>query len=275
MTLGFGLRFSPQKASSGGGPPPTDYVAAMSTLLSGTTGWVTDPADTAINFTDTGGTTSVSSAGVDLVARQNSKFGTTVYNWQGGTTQYLWNGASLQADGVDDLLSTANATYPASMTGCSFTLRFLIDDLSANRCLLSLSTATGTVPRWQLRVLSTGAVELALRRLDADAQTNVTSATGLVTTATSYTVQVTVNYLNGAVEIFLNGVSIATGTIAGTDGVNGVSATNSTRNRWGLNTSNTLNDYFDGKLGAAVWAQSVLSAGDLANCRGFVERNAL
>lgn len=247
----------------------------MDTLLSGTTGWVTDPADTAINFTDTGGTTPVTTPGVSLVARANSKFGTTTYNWQGATSQYLWQGTSWEGNGIDDLIQTTAAVWPASMTGATFTLRFQVDDLSVTRCLFSFSTALGTSARYQVRVQSDGSIQVNLRRTDAEAQQNFTTATGLVATGVSYTVQTTVNYLTGAVEIFLDGVSVQTGTLAGVDGINGVDATNSARNRWGLNTSNTLNDWFDGKLGAAVFARSVLGSTDLANARGFVERNAL
>lgn len=259
------------------GAAGVDYVAEMSTLLSGTTGWVTDPADTAINFTDTAGTVPVSSPGVSTVARANTKFGTTVYNWQQATStaQYLWNSGSWQLDGVDDIIQTTNATWPASMTGCTFTLRFRVDDLSANRSLFSFSTGLGTAARYGLRINTNGSVLLSLRRTDAEAQQDFTSASGQVVTATTYTIQTTVNYLTGAVNVLLNGTSIATGTLTGVDGTNGVDATNSARNRWGLNTSNTLDDWFVGRLGAAVLARSVLGTTDLANCRGFVERNAL
>lgn len=266
--------------SGGGGPPPVDYEAEVEALLSGTAGWAFDPADPAIVFEDTGGTDPVEGVGTDTIARINSKFGTTVYNWQNGTVaqQYLWNGASMQGDGVDDLLSTAAWTCMSGITGVTFTIRFLVDSFvgaTVQRMLFSCSTPTGTVGRFQLRASADGSILLALRRLDADATQSFSSSAGLISEGVAYTLQVTVNYLNGAVEFFLDGVSVFTGTYTGTDGVTGVSATNSTRCRWGLNTSNTLNDYLDGKIGCAVMQLAVATAGERASAKGFVERNAL
>lgn len=272
MKLRLGLGFN----GAGGAAPAPDYVTEVQTLLSGTTGWATDPADTAINFTDTAGTVSVASAGVDTVARANSKFGTTTYNWQQATVaaQYLWNGASWQADGVDDIIQTTNSAYTADMSACTFTLRFQVDDLSVNRMLKSWSTITGTTGRMQLRINSDGSILLAARRLDADADNQFTSATGLVTTGTPYTIQFTIDFAGtGNIVVYLNGTSVLTGTLA--NAVGNSTNTNSARDRWGLNTGNTLNDWFDGKLGAAVFARALLNSSQLASCRGFVERNAL
>lgn len=286
MPIGFPKRWRiPTLASlmlipsfPGGAPAAAapDYVALVQTMLSGTSGWATDPADTAINFTDTGGTTPVSNPGVHTVARANSKFGTTTYNWQQATVaaQYLWNGASWQADGVDDIIQTTNSTYTANMSAVSFTLRFLVDDLSVNRMLKSWSTITTTVGRIQLRINTDGSIFLQVRRLDADAANDFTSAAGLVTTGTAYTIQFTIDFAGtGNIVVYLNGVSVLTGTLA--NAVGNSENTNSSRDRWGLNTGNTLTDWFDGKIGAAVFARSLLSTGDLATCRGFVERNPL
>lgn len=263
---------------SSGAPPPTDFVAAMQTLLSGTPGFVTDPSDTSINFTDTAGTIPVAVPGVDKVARFNTKFGTTVYNCQQPTaaSQYLWNGASFQLDGVDDLLQQTNATWPVSMTALTYTSRVFLDDLSTDRALLGLSTTATTTIRLLFRAKVNGSITLSLRRLDADAQQDFQTAAGVLVEGNTYTLQFKVNYLTGAIDILVNGVSVFTGTLTGTDGINGVSATNSARWRDALNPTNTLNDWFRAKLGCQVAAvNQYLGSTDLANCRGFVERNAL
>lgn len=255
-----------------------DYVAAVTTILSGTPGFARDPADTASNFTDIAGTVPVSTPGVSTIARANTLFGTSTYNLQqaAATSQPLWNGASMQVDGTDDLVQTTNATWPNAMTALSYTRRFNITDFGLARGIIGLSTAGTTPIRLLLRINIDGSILLALRRLDTDAQQSFTTATGLVSAGISYTVQFTINYLTGAVEIFLNGVSVLTGTYTGTDGINGVSATNSARWRDGLNPTNTLNDWFKGKLGCEVAAvNQVLDLTALANCRGYVERNAL
>lgn len=267
-----------RRRGGGGGPPPVDYVALMSTLLSGTPGFVTDPSDTTINFTDTAGTIPVATPGVDKVARFNTKFGTTVYNCQQATpaSQYLWNGASFQLDGIDDLLQQTNATWPSGMTALTYTTRVFLDDLSTDRALLGLSTTATTTVRLLFRAKTNGSITLSLRRLDGDGQQDFQTAAGILVAGNAYTLQFRVNYLNGAVEIFVNGVSVFTGTYTGTDGLSGVSATNSARWRDALNPTNTLNDWFRAKLGCQVVAvNQYLSGADLANCRGFVERNPL
>jgi hypothetical protein len=255
-----------------------NFIALVTTDLSGTVGWAVDPADAATLFTDTAGTTPVTTPGVSTIARINAKFGTAPPNWQQATvaSQYLWNGASMQLDGVDDLLaSTAAMGFSNAVTGMGWTQRFRVASLAVADCLFSYSTATSTVIRWQLQVLTDGSLVLSLRRLDADIVQTFTTATGLIVAGNDYTVQVTINYLTGAITILLNGVSVLTPTLTGTDGTNGVSATNSARCRWGLNTSNTLNDWFNGKLGGAVYHPFLPNGTQLANAKGFVERNAL
>ena len=51
--------------------------------------------------------------------------------------------------------------------------------------------------------------------------------------------------------------------------------TNSARTRWGLNTSNTLTDWFRNKLGCGIWAPALHNAAARASCKGFSERFAL
>lgn len=257
------------KPSTGG----VDYEAEVDALLSGTTGWAVDLADTSTVFTDTGGTTPVTTPG-DGIGRLNSKFGTTAYNWTQATNKPLWNGASQQTDGTNDLVQTTSWSGMNNVAGVSFTIRFLVDDLSVNRSLFSCSTATGTVPRFGIRLESSGAILLYGRRLDADPQFNFTTATGLITTGVEYTLQCVQDYAGtGDVEILLDGSSVLTDTMPGSPA--NTSNTNSARCRWSLNTSNTLNDWFDGKTGSAIMAVSALGPADLANCRGYVERNAL
>ncbi|NJL70359.1 MAG: hypothetical protein HC888_01515 [Candidatus Competibacteraceae bacterium] len=262
----------------GGGSPAVDYEAAVEALLSGTPGFVIDPTDASINFTDTAGSIPVSSPGVDTVARFNTKFGTTVHNCQNAVVagQYLWNGNSYGLDGVDDLLQTTNATWPNGMTALTYTVRALFDDLTAENAVLGLSTAGTTTVRLLFRTLTTGGLGLYLRRLDADAQQDFITAGSLVTQGAEVTLQFSINYLNGAVKIFVDGVEVLSSTLTGTDGVNGVSATNSARWRDALNSTNTLNDWLDGKQGRQVMAvNQYLTGTDLTNCQGWVEELSL
>jgi hypothetical protein len=278
MLLGLGLSIPMMGGRTVAGSPPVDYVAEVQSLITTHGGWATDPADTAIVFEDTTGLDPVDTAGVDTVARFDSKFGATLYSWQNGTVaqQYLWNGASFEVDGTDDLLQISAAWNGlASATGATLTFRDQVADLATNHMIFSCSKASGTLGRYQLRVNTDGGFLLAVARTDAVVAQNFTTSAGHVVANTPFTVQTTQNYLTGAIEIFFNGVSIFTGTLADVDGINGVDATNSARCRIGLNTSNTLNDYFKGKWGCMVGVRTVLSGAGLANCRGFAERNAL
>lgn len=263
-----------QRRSVGAAPP--DFAAEVAALLAGTNGWAVDPSDSATLFTDTAGTTPVTTPGVSTIARINTKFGTTTYNWQQPTaaSQYLWNGASMGLDGIDDLLATTAQTWSANMAARSCTWRAQVDDLSANRCVFSCSTATGTVVRYQLQVLTTGAISWATRRADADTQNNFVTSAGLITTGVPFTIQTTEDFAGtGAVEIFLNGSSVLTATMGGTIGNS--ESTNSARCRFGLNTSNTLTDWFRNKHAGGIWAPTLHNAAARASCKGFVERFAL
>jgi hypothetical protein len=88
------------------------------------------------------------------------------------------------------------------------------------------------------------------------------------------TLQFTVDFAGtGQVKAYLNGTDILTGTLAGTPGNS--ENTGSVRDRRGVNTSNTLSDYMDGKLGCEVFYPALAGSTQLANMRGFVERNPL
>lgn len=262
----------------GAGPPAPDYPVEIEALLSGTTGFVIDPTDTAVNFKDTAGTTPVASPGVDTVARFNTKYGTTVYNCINASVpgQYLWNGTSYGLDGIDDLLQNTATVWPNGMTALTYTVRVSIADLAKENAVLGLSTSVTTVIRVLFRSLVGGGLGLYLRRLDADAQQDFITAGGLLTEDVEATLQFAVDYLTGAVKIFVNGTEVLSSTLTGTDGVNGVSATNSARWRDSLNPTNTLNDWLGGKQGRQVLAvNQYLTGTDLANCRGYVEMNPL
>lgn len=260
------------------GGPPTDFEAEVEALLLGTEGFVIDPTDATVNFKDTAGTIPVAVAGVDTVARFNTKYGNTVYNCTNASVpgQYLWNGTSYGLDGVDDLLQNTSTNWPSGMTAFTYTVRVLFDDLTAENAVIGLSTSATTVIRVLFRSLTTGGVGLYLRRLDADAQQDFVTAGGLLTQGVEHTLQFAVNYLTGSVKIYIDGTEVLSSTLTGTDGVNGVSATPSARWRDSLNPTNTLNDWLDGKQGRQVLAvNQFLSGTDLTNCQSYVEMDPL
>lgn len=254
-----------------------DYVAEVTALLAGTAGFALDPADATTVFTDSAGTIPVATPNVDSIGRINSKFGNTSYFWTAtAPTQPLWTGVAANFDGTDDALfgTTFNALNNA--TGATFTFRIKQDAFAGvNRCIFSCSTSVNSAIRFRLQARSDGSLSVDMRRLDADAGQSFITATGLIVAGNAYTVQVTINYLTGAVEIFVGGVSVFTGTYTAVDGISGVQNSGSTRVRLGVNSTNTLNDYDDGLIGCMVLVLSVLNAAGRASCKGFVERNAI
>lgn len=83
-----------------------------------------------------------------------------------------------------------------------------------------LSIATDeSFARFALAINSDGSVLLAVRRTDGDASTSVTTAAGAITQNTRVIIGGSVDYLNGgasAITVWINGVAVATGTLAGT-----------------------------------------------------------
>lgn len=273
---GHDRRSSPRRHGRkvGAGSAP-DYAAEVQAILSGTTGWAVDPSITSTIFQDTAGATPVTADG-QSIGRINSLtgYGTTVFDWQDAALRPLWRTRSNEFDGVDDVISKATGTYAQAMPAMSFTVRAIIDSLAASRAIFAFGTDATPNTRYNLRVNSDGSVTVQGRRANADGLVPVTSATGLVTTATPFTLQTVFDYAGtGNMEIFLNGSSIATGSLGGVAGNS--ENTDTARVRWGLNPSNTLTDYMDGKIGRAVFARSVLNSTQLASCKNWVEAISL
>jgi hypothetical protein len=272
LMLGIGI---PSAQKLAGGAPAPDYPALMQTLLSGTGGWAIDPSDSATLFTDTAGTIPVVTPGVDTVARINSKFGTTAYSWSNVTpaSQSLWNSTFLTFDSADDWYDAASDPFTINAPGLTLTWRGKVASLAGISYLYG--TGRGSFGAMYHPIINTdGSIAFGCRRLLADAVTTITSAAGLITAGVAFTLQFIADYAGtGNLTILLNGVSIATGTMAG-------SAANSenvtpTRSRIGRVPTNTSTSMYSGAAGRIVMARSVLTAPELANCRGYVEDIAI
>jgi hypothetical protein len=272
MSMFFAPPMLNSPRGAGGGSDPAAEVQA---ILSGTTGWAVDPSITSTVFQDAAGTTPVTADG-QSIGRINSLtgYGTTVFDWQDASLRPVWRTRSNEFDGVDDLLSKTTGVYAQAMPAMSLTARAVCDTLAAARAIFAFGTDITPNARYSLRVNADGSVTVQGRRLNADGLVTVTSATGLITATVPFTLQTVFDYAGtGNMEIFLNGASIATGSLGGVAGNS--ENTDTARVRWGLNPTNTLTDYMDGKIGRAVFARAALNSTQLASCKNWVEAIAL
>lgn len=266
MKLRLSLGLSPQHGGSGA-PPAPDYAAEVAALLSSTIGFALDPSDVSTLFQDTAAATPVASAS-DPIGRINSKYGTTAYNFQNatGTLKPLWNGAGGMAfDGVDDRLDQgASYTYTAAIAGCVISQRIKVAALAGN--FFGISTNSGTNARIQLGIGASGQVILSVRRLDTDGANTFTSANGIIAINTNYTVTARIDYAGtGGIEVWVNGVSILTGTLINPAG--NTSNTNQVRHRLGTGqNSGPCNMTF----GRYVFLPRLNAAGEIASMEGYV-----
>jgi hypothetical protein len=130
------------------------------------------------------------------------------------TTHALFDGVANRMDAD----ATANAVFQnvgAGMIAISAELA----NLTSSYTLCAWRNGSTGAARFAITILATGAVRISLRRLDADAQTDVTSATGLITAGVPFKLVTTVDWLTGgagSVRAYLDGTSIINGTLAGT-----------------------------------------------------------
>ena len=248
-----------------------DFAAAVQGLLAGGNGFAFDPTDIALLWQDSAKATPVSGVGQPIGAI-DTKFGATTYTLtEIDPSRGLWSGSSWEGDGVDDRLIGAGSLLALlnNVPGVSFVGRVRFDTIDSQPALVSFSTVTGTNARFVVDVLSTGAIRLRVRRLDADVENALSSAAGVIVAGNTYTIRAEVDYITGAASVWVNGSSVIATTITGT-GANS-EASNSARMRISLALSNTLSQFLDGRLGRFVMAPRVMTAGEAASCAGYVE----
>lgn len=274
MNLGLGLGFARRPAT---GAAPPSLSEQVETMLAGTTGFALDPTDTATMWQDTARTTPVGTDS-DPVGSIQTKWGT-------GSPEYLaqgtaaarpaWaGGSSLLFDGTDDFLFGSDASMAAMSQNANYVFaaaRVKFTSLATDRPFIWLSANSGaTIPRCWGRVTTAGRIDLLGRRNGADSTFTLSSATGLVTTGTSYTIMFGWNFNAGTGEIWLDGTSVASGTIGGTGPTENLPAN---QIRAGVSSGPTR--WFSGNLGRQVFAPKEPTSDERTSVADWLEEIAI
>jgi hypothetical protein len=222
-----------------GGQRNQSPLSAVSSFLAVNGGafWRLSDTSTAFESADTSDPAEIGD-GIQLLKQSLPSGGS--HDWAQST---LASRPTLQAgyaslDG-GDFWNGANAVLTATQNkgAICFGFRGQIDSLASDRVVIAFSVGTvATTPRLGVNVLSTGAVNIPIRRLDADGAFSVSSSAGAVAAGVPFSLLVTINFAaggTGAVRGYIdNGVDILNGTLAGTGAT---SDTPSLAARWGQN----------------------------------------
>ena len=175
-------------------------------------------------------------------------------------------GGLVQFDGTDDILEGAGNILNISQAANAVTFagRVKFGALAASQRIIVLSSVDAG-NRFSFRVLSTGALQCSLRRLDADSYMSYTTAAGVVAANTAYSIIASVDYVGNTASIYLNGgpdILAATLTLASPPGP--TSNTASVRARLGASVAASPTDYFAGAIGMFGFTNTIPTAAERA-----------
>lgn len=254
----------------GGGPTLSEQVEA---ILAGTTGFALDPSDTTTMWKDTGETAPVTTI-ADPVRRIKSKWGTTVYNFDAPTdaARPAWNGvAGLDYDGTDDFINLLSSDILRNKPAAFFSYKALFDVLGSAYSL-HFSTDTTTNHRFSNSINATGLIAVGGRILDATGTTFASSAAGAIVAGAACVLSSQINYAGDkAMQMWKDGSSILTGTIAGTAG----NTSNTASAQGNFAAYSAGGSYFNGKMGRVVMLPSIPTAENRAIIEAWINEVAL
>jgi len=124
-------------------------------------------------------------------------------------------------DGTNDFMDLGIPLSVNAVSGVSIVWRGILNRVSGTNDLVFLGTADGAQPRALLRV-NGGALQVLVRRLDAEATATIAHASGL-TQYGARTLAVSINYASGLAALYIDGSLATTGalTSSGTsEGIN-------------------------------------------------------
>lgn len=252
----------------GGSPTLSEQVEA---ILAGRSGMYLDPTDLSVMWQDSLKTTPVSASSQPCYVLA-SKYGATAYEAaavnDAGRPVFATSG--LTYDGADDRL-LVQATNFGRNAPASAVVSYVKPATSKTESTVQISTNIATISRHYQGINADGSVRLVARRLDADADTTITSATGLIVPGNAYVITSTLDYAGtGAMSIRINGVEVASGTLGGSPG----NTSDTQASRVTLGAVGSAN-YLNGKFGRAVLCSFLVTPAEIATMEALVSEVAI
>jgi hypothetical protein len=244
--------------------------------LVGTGGFALDFSDTSRMWTTSTKTTLVAAAS-DPIGAIRSKWGAAEYDVVQGSTgiRPTWNG-SVAGDFVPATTQQLSAIAAAALLNnkpagfaCA---RVIFDSLAAVQPIICISTTTSSSRRFHLVANADGSLTLTIRRVDGGSQTLVSSAAGVVTTATPYTITMTCDYAGTrAISVRINGAAVISTTLVEAAGNTSATASGAFLIGKAIGTL----DYLDGRISRMVFADKVFTLDEIAIIEAWVGQGAL
>ncbi len=281
MKLGFGLGLTKQQG--GIVVAPDTWAAAIAALATTTKDWALDPTKSNRVWDDSARTVPMGSPPAQIAAI-DSDSNVSGYLAQNSSTSFepVWNGRSLQYDGLDDYLSNQaglTSTIQSWLNGvsaCTFCTKFRVTSLAAVNTLLNHSTtASATASMFMLNTTVAGEIALFMRRVSGDAAGVTFTTSGLsLQINTDYLLTFTCDYVNGPVNLRINGASANSGTFPGTSpSLGSTTASDSLATRMGRTLSNT--NPASAYVGRTVGLSYLASAGQITTLEAAVNYSSL
>lgn len=262
-----------RRRRSGGSVPPPSLAAQVQAALAGKAGFYLDPTDLSVMWQDSLKTTPVI-APTNPVYVLTSKYGATTYDsaTTADASRPLYDGSALVYDGTDDRMLIQATAFGQNAPALAVVAYVKPAVITGTRAIVQISANTSTTNRFFLRTNADGSVTFIGRRLDADADTTVITAAGLITTGAAYVITAVVDYAGtGGVSIRINGIERATGTLAGTP----ANTSNTATNRVQFGAVGTGSSFQNGKEGRMIPCAFLPSAGEITLFESLVSDVAI
>ena len=201
-----------------------------------------------------------------------SKYGAAQYEFAAvlDAGRPLFDTTSMIYDGTDDRLLLQSTAFGQNVPALAVVAYVKPATLKVQSTVqVSINVATSS--RLYQGLNADGSVRTVSRRLDADADTTITSAAGLISAGTAYVLTSIIDFAGtGAMTMRINGTQVATGTVGGSAG----NTSNTVTNRVQLGAVSAAN-FLNGELGRMIICGFLPTAGEITLFESLVSEVAI